>query len=109
MPLLEVINDDKLAGLDDRKITALLRGMGIHLQTDDTHREALHEGREQALHQINQVNVIAQQSTPAELKNIDSNLQEMLNNSSNAPVVYEENGYIVTRKGNTIKKVRKHN
>ena len=109
LPLLEVINDDKLAGLDDRKITALLRGMGIHLQTDDTHREALHEGREQALHQINQVNVIAQQSTPAELKNIDSNLQEMLNNSSNAPVVYEENGYIVTRKGNTIKKVRKHN
>lgn len=107
-PLLQVINDDKLKDMDDRALVNMLAGLGVSLMNDHQHREVLAEAKQFQTHQINQVNVInAGPETPHELKSIDRTLQMMMNKSNNTTTVTEEGGYIVTRKGNFTKRVKK--
>jgi hypothetical protein len=106
--LLDAINHDKLKDMDDSSIIKLLDGLGVHLQTDRQHKEALKESREHTSHQINQINIESNPRTPKELINIDQTLTGMANRSNEQVQTWEENGYIVTKKGNQIKRIRKH-
>jgi hypothetical protein len=106
LPLLQVINDDKLKEMDDRSLIRLLSGLGVHFQ-EAQHREVLTEAKEYHAHQVNQINVIPSSHTPKELSSIDRNLQLMLNRSAGMETVTEEGGYIVIRKGNSTKRIKK--
>lgn len=107
LPLLQVINDDNLTRMDERALVNMLGALGVHLQTDSQHREAISESKEHTTNQINQINVMNNNYTPAELISIDKNLKLMLNRSGNTETITEEGGYIVTRKGNYTKRVKK--
>lgn len=106
LPLLQVINDDKLKEMDDKSLVRMLAGLGVHFQ-EAQHQEALYEAKEYTAHQVNQINVMAASHTPKELSSIDRNLQLMLNRSAGIETVTEEGGYIVIRKGNSTKRIKK--
>jgi len=104
-PLLEVINNNSIGGMSDVDIKNLLAGLGVHMDIEDEHREALREANTYT------TNIIAantpKANTPEELKSIDRNIQRMVEQQQITERVYEENGYIVTVKGNKTTRIRK--
>lgn len=116
MPLLEIINNNRIESMSDREMRSMLSGLGVHMQMDEELAGALKESREHTAFQVNNTVIHTTESSHTrqlqaesskELSSINKGVQRLVKQNDQQERRYEENGFEVIEKGKKKIKIRK--
>ena len=100
--ILDAINTGNFTGLGDSDLAELLEGTGVSF--GDNKEEGVKEARTNMSNSIMMLG--REQKTPVELKSMDATMKAILKAENEKETSYEENGYLVKKKGNKTTRTR---